>query len=106
MHHMDIHIYGHGRMMQTNKIIKRDSELDILGKKLIESAYNYWKQYQKELGSAAVVWLEAEDGHFVLFTRGEYKRQILSAANRETDHGPVMFEPFVSSVDSDKEDPF
>lgn len=83
--------------IQTNKYIEHESELFVKAKALIEAGHNYWKQYQKDVGgSAAVVWLECENGHFVLFTRGEYKDSILSAANRECAGQAKLFKPFES----------
>lgn len=83
--------------MQTNKINKSISLNSVLGKasqKLIKAAYDYWKVYQKQVGPCAVVWVEGDDGHFVLFTRSEYKDAIMSSANRETMHEPILFKPF------------
>ena len=81
--------------MQTNKTLEPDSELGRKGTALIEAAYEYWKQYQKDVGGpGAVVTLEAADGHFVLFTRGEYKSAILSAAHRECAGEDRLFRPF------------
>jgi hypothetical protein len=64
--------------MQTNKTIPLESELGQKGKALLAAAYEYWKAYQKELGSTAVVWLDDDSGHFVLFTRGEYRDAIMN----------------------------
>jgi len=43
-------------------------ELKDKGQNLISAAYEFWKVHQKLQGPRAVVWLEASDGHFVLFT--------------------------------------
>lgn len=82
--------------METNKTIQAESELSKKAAALIEAAYDYWEEYTKSgLGPVAVVWLEADNGHFVLFTRGEYKEAIMAAANRECRGEPAMFEnPF------------
>ena len=80
--------------MQTNKAISKKSKLYKKGQKLIKSAYNYWQEYQKECGSAAVVWLDAEDGHFILFTRSEYKSDIIPRA-LFTSNNPPLENPFV-----------
>lgn len=80
--------------MQTNKTISPDSELGVKAKALFQAAYDYWEAYQKELGPSAVVWVESESGHFILFTRSEYKEAIMSSANRETQSAQAMFEPF------------
>ena len=80
--------------MQTNKTIQRGEKLDDAAKRLLEAAYNYWEQYQADLGPSAVVWVEADNGHFILFTRSEYKSAIVSAATRECRGEEVMFAPF------------
>lgn len=80
--------------MKTNKVIDPDSELARKGTALIEAAYEYWQQYQKDVGSGAVVTLEADCGHFVLFTRGEYKAAIMEVAHRECAGEEHLFRPF------------
>lgn len=82
--------------METNKNIKRDSELYRKGQALLDAAYEYWEEYCKECEASAVVWLDDDSGHFVLFTRGEYKESILETANRETRGEVRMFEPFIA----------
>ena len=81
--------------MTTNKNISPKEPLAVLGTALIQAAHNYWTEYQKSVGSAAVVWLENDNGHFILFTRSEYKDAILGAATRECRHEPKLFDPFV-----------
>ncbi len=83
--------------MQTNKTIAEGSELQQKGMALLSAAHEYWKVYQRECGRGAVVWLENDNGHFVLFTRSEYKESIMAAAYRDTRNEPAMFEPFVNS---------
>jgi hypothetical protein len=80
--------------MQTNKSINLKSDLGKAAKKLIKAAFDYWNIYQKEIGPSAVVWVEDDNGHFVLFTRSEHKESIMYNANRETRHQPVLFYPF------------
>lgn len=83
--------------MATNKVIDNNSELARRGAALLEAANEYWEQYQKDVGGpGAVVWLENTNGHFILFTRGEYKEAIMAAANRECAGEPRLFDPFVS----------
>lgn len=53
-------------------------ELKDAGAELLRAAYAYWKAYQKTLGSGAVIWLEDTDGKLVIFTRGEYRQQLMS----------------------------
>jgi len=82
--------------METNKAIDPESELGKKATALLNAAYDYWEIYQKELGCAAVIWLEADNGHFILFTRSEYKDEILRSASIECRGEPVMFSPFGS----------
>ena len=60
--------------MKTNMTIIVDSKLGVLGRQLMETAHEFWVEHQKVCGSSAVVWLEDYSGHFILFTRGEYKQ--------------------------------
>jgi len=83
--------------MQTNKQIKQGSELQKAGQNLLQAAHDYFKVYQKELGSSAIVWLEDDSGHFVLFTRSEYKSDIMSRVSYHQ-QGPVLFEPFTNEM--------
>ncbi len=82
--------------MMTNKTIDTNSELYQKGQALMEAAHEYWKQYQKDVGHAAVVWIDNENDHFVLFTRGEYKDAIMSVAHREYAGQTRLFKPFES----------
>lgn len=53
-------------------------ELDEKARRLLEAAYDYWKQAQKEGIGGGIVWLDDADGHTVIFTRGEYRSHLLS----------------------------
>ncbi len=81
--------------METNYTIKPESGLHDAGHKLLEAAHEYWEIYNRECGNSAVVWLENDNGHFVLFTRSEYKDSIMSAANREKKDQIGLFDPFI-----------
>jgi len=89
-------------MMQTNLTIQRDSELEKRGKVLIEAGSEYWDEYQRVCGSSAVVWLEMDNGHFILFTRSEYKQDIMYRVPALQDEGGMVrpFEPNVSNEPS------
>ncbi len=80
--------------MTTNKTISKDSELEAAAKALMQAAHSYWQVYQRELGASAVVWIENDNGHFILFTRSEYKSAIMESATRETAEAKALFEPF------------
>jgi len=79
--------------METSRTINIGSELEIKAKVLLAAAHEYWMEYRKQ-GGGAVVWLENDNGHFVLFTRSEYKESIMAAAYRDIRDEEIMFEPF------------
>ena len=65
----------------TNKTISKDTELYTAGQALLDAAHVYWKLYRKELGTSAVVYLESDSGHLVIFTRGEYKGALMGVVS-------------------------
>ena len=81
--------------METNKRISPNSTLGKKAKSLLKAAHEYWEVYQKEVGPDAVVWLENDNGCFVLFTRSEYKTSIMAVVSRECMREPVMLDPFL-----------
>ena len=65
--------------MQTNTHLP-----DVLQEKafaLIDAAEDYWQEYRRTLRPSAVVWLKADNGQFVLFSRGEYLHRIMSVVD-------------------------
>jgi hypothetical protein len=56
-------------------------ELDKKARVLLDAAYDYWKQMQKEGKYGALFWLDDADGHTVIFTRGEYRGHLLGAVD-------------------------
>jgi hypothetical protein len=64
--------------METNHRPKKDSELYRKGQALIEAGQAYWEEYQKVCTPGAIVWLTMNNGNFILFTRGEYKEDLIS----------------------------
>lgn len=52
-------------------------DLRAKGRVLLEAAHDYWSAYKRAVGGAAVVWLEDDYGRLVVFTRGEYRDEIL-----------------------------
>jgi hypothetical protein len=61
--------------MQMAVHITPESELDQKAKELMQVAYEYWLQVQK-LSPGAVIWLTADNGHTLFFTRGEFGERI------------------------------
>ena len=67
--------------METIMALKKDSKLFKKGQKLLKAASEYWEEYQKTCDGRSVVWLESESGALVLFTRSEYKMDIMSVVD-------------------------
>ena len=81
-------------MTITNANTEINGELRAAAQELLAAAYAYWQLYQQHIGSAAVVWLDDDSGHFVLFTRGEYKESLLVNANLICDGDRPLDHPF------------
>lgn len=79
--------------METNMNAAIHDELKTKGQALLNSAYDFWKVHKSICGPRAVVWLEDDSGHFVLFTRSEYRNQIMGNITPATDETPLN-EPF------------
>lgn len=65
--------------METNTRLSDDLQEKAVA--LIAAAEDYWQEYQRSLHPSAVVWLKAENGQFVLFTRGEYLPRIMEVVD-------------------------
>ena len=64
-------------------------ELDEACRHLLESAHRFWKLQEKITDSGAVKWVTFHDGSVLVFTRGEYKDQLMR--NIEPLSGPLTF---------------
>ncbi|MFA7238960.1 MAG: hypothetical protein WC091_02535 [Sulfuricellaceae bacterium] len=62
--------------------ISTDSERYKAGEVLLEAANAYWKACHKEGQYGAVQWLQGADGNIVIFTRGEYRKEIMANIER------------------------
>lgn len=54
-----------------------DTELHSAAEKLLEAAHAYYKIMQKKDLAGGCIWLTDKDGAMVVFTRGEFKNQLL-----------------------------
>jgi hypothetical protein len=52
------------------------AELELIGQKLLDAAFEYWIAAHKAGIHGAVIWLKSRD-RFVIFTRGEYAEQLM-----------------------------
>jgi hypothetical protein len=79
--------------------IEIGSPLHVAGVKLLEAAAAYREAYRKQPfpGGSAVVWLDDSAGNTVIFTRGEYRRQLIG--NIEFSGVPHEFDHVTTNAD-------
>lgn len=58
-------------------IIDRDSKRYKASVKLLEASQEFWNACHEEGQYGAVQWLIGEEGQLVIYTRGEYKDQLM-----------------------------
>jgi hypothetical protein len=59
---------------------------------LSQAGHDFWKVCQKEDGSSAVRWLELTDGTLIVFTRGEYRQELLNGIDQISGKAEIIFE--------------
>ena len=47
------------------------------GQRLIEASHEFWKACKEEGQHGAVQWLTGGNGELIIFTRGEYRQQLM-----------------------------
>ena len=52
--------------------------LEAKADELLRVAHEYWEMAQAAGVDGAVKWLEGTDGNLVLYTRGEYRQQLMN----------------------------
>lgn len=55
-----------------------DEKRKATGQKLLDAAYEFWDACIQEGQDGAVQWLAGTRGELVIFTRGEYREQLMS----------------------------
>lgn len=63
--------------MSETETIELDSDLHKAGVALLEAAAEYWRVAHRNDIHGAISWLDDSKGNTVLFTRGEYRHQLL-----------------------------
>lgn len=58
-------------------MIPKGSERYKTAERLLEAAHDFWKACNKEGQPGAIQWLNGSNGELIIFTRFEYKDQIL-----------------------------
>ena len=59
-------------------LIPKEDPRTAAAKKFLDAGMEYWKICQKQGQGGAVQWIEDADGRLIIFTRGEYRHQLLS----------------------------
>lgn len=70
------------------------------GEEFLEARLRYWEAAHKAGIGGAVMWLTAENGAMVMYTRGEYRQTILANVYRL---GPTL--EFGAMTDDEAEEP-
>lgn len=61
---------------QEKELSKGENSLEAKAQQLLDAAHEYWKASSR-VAPGAVRWLTGEDGSLVIFTRGEYREELL-----------------------------
>ncbi len=80
-------------MMDANMPVSQRSMLYDLGQAWVDAGAAYWEEYQRVCDAGAVVWLEMDNGHFLLFTRSEYKDELMACIS-SLQQEAAMIHPF------------
>jgi len=58
-----------------------DKKRMIAGKKLLDAAQDFWNACHEEGQYGAIQWLEGTNNELLIYTRSEYRQQLLSNIN-------------------------
>jgi hypothetical protein len=61
------------------------------GQKLLDAAHEFWNACYDEGQYGAVQWLTGSRGELVIFTRGEYRGQLMENITKLSEDEPVHF---------------
>ena len=59
---------------------------------LSQAGHDFWKVCKSEDGGSAVRWLELTDGTLIIFTRGEYRQELMNGIDRIPGNAEMIFE--------------
>ncbi len=80
-----------------------DEKRKATAQKLLESAHEFWKACQEEGQYGAVQWLEGSNGELLIFTRCEYRTQLMANIDRLSSQQSVhVFGESVNAVGGDE----
>lgn len=78
-----------------------DEKRQAAGAKLLEAAQEFWDACHEEGQHGAVQWLEDTDGKLVIYTRGEYRPQLMRAIHELPSAKVHFFQGEVMPSDDD-----
>jgi len=61
------------------------------GQKLLDAAHDYWEACRSEGQPGAVQWLIGTDGDMVIFTRGEYRHQLMANIDKLSENESIHY---------------
>lgn len=79
-----------------------DEKRRMAGKALLKAAQNFWEACYEEGQYGAVQWLEGTGGKLIIYTRGEYRQQLMENIYK-LPSSKVNFFRGESMIDNDEE---
>ncbi len=79
-----------------------DEKRKLAGDELLKAALNFWEACHEEGQYGAVQWLEGTGGQLLIYTRGEYRQQLMENIYK-LPSSKVHFFRGESTVDDDDE---
>lgn len=72
------------------------------GQKLLDAAHEFWSACHAEGQYGAVQWLTGTQGELVIFTRGEYRHQLMSNIDKLSGQAEHFFGEEMPREDGDE----
>jgi hypothetical protein len=77
-------------VIETN--LEPKDELRAAAQRLLDAAMDYFYEYRKATGGAAVVWVKDSDGRLVILTRGEYTATLMQNIDKLRGQDEKLFD--------------
>ena len=74
-------------------VLAEKSELYAAGQAALDAMHEFWRIKERMGCGAAVCWLQDTDGRLLVFTRGEYKQQIMDVIDENNQDTIYFTEP-------------
>lgn len=72
---------------------------------LVDAGHDFWKACKREAGGGAVRWLSCDDGTLIVFTRGEYRHQIMSVVSGDAAPTTVLKDDEIEAAQAAQSEP-